>query len=88
MTRKSVLTFREASELGLIQKLNREVLHPMGLALCWNPETNLSEGFLVSEEGEWKYDDSVVVKPFDPKALEAALELPKPVGAMPVQIGG
>lgn len=43
------------SELGLIERINTEILHPLGLALSRNTETGFSEQVLISDDGEWEY---------------------------------
>lgn len=49
------INWNKASELGLVEKINREVLHPLGLAMTRNPETGVSEGILISDDGEFEY---------------------------------
>lgn len=49
------INWNKASELGLIEKINREMLHPLGLALSRNPETGASDGLLISDDGVWEY---------------------------------
>jgi hypothetical protein len=49
------IDWNKASELGLVEKINREVLHPLGLAMTRNPEKGISEGLLISDDGEWEY---------------------------------
>lgn len=49
------IDWNKASELGLVEKINREVLHPLGLAMTRNPETGSSDGLLISDDGEWGY---------------------------------
>jgi len=56
------IDWNEASELGLIEKINREVLHPLGLAMTRNPETGVSENLLISEDGKWEYAQEMKTK--------------------------
>lgn len=49
------IDWNKASELGLIEKINKEVLHPLGLAMTRNPETGSSESILIADDGVWKY---------------------------------
>ncbi len=45
-----------SEELGLIERINREILHPLlGLAMSRTLETGHSEKVLISDDGEWKY---------------------------------
>ena len=49
------IDWNKASELGLVEKINREVLHPLGLAMTRNPETGASESILIADDGVWEY---------------------------------
>ncbi|MBS4711979.1 DUF7415 domain-containing protein [Aeromonas caviae] len=49
------INWNQASELGLIVRINREILHPLGLAMTRNPENGASEMLLVSPDGAWEY---------------------------------
>lgn len=49
------IDWNKASELGLVERINREVLHPLGLAMTRNPETGVSENLLISDDGEFEY---------------------------------
>lgn len=46
------------SELGLIERINREILHPLGLAVSRDIETGISSKILASDDGEWEYADN------------------------------
>jgi hypothetical protein len=48
-----------ASELGLIERINREILHPLGLAMTRNPETGASEKLLIADDGVWTYSPEI-----------------------------
>lgn len=56
------ISWNELSERGLIIRINKEILHPIGLAVFRDPQTGLSRGALVSPNGVWEYDQSVSVK--------------------------
>ena len=47
--------WNELSRLGLIRRINEEILHPLGFAMYRDPETGISGGALVSPDGEWIY---------------------------------
>ncbi|MFA6199096.1 MAG: hypothetical protein WC679_01655 [Bacteroidales bacterium] len=49
------------SQLGLIKRINHEILHPLGLAMTRNSETGFSESILVSDDGIWEYENKEVV---------------------------
>ncbi len=51
------------SELGLIERVNKEILHPLGLGMSRNPETGFSEAVLIADDGIFEYGKSVVLKP-------------------------
>ncbi len=48
------------SELGLIYRINKEILHPLGLAVSRNPDTGFSEEIYISDDGEWEYDETKI----------------------------
>ena len=50
------------SELGLIRRINTEILHPIGLAISRNPENGHSEEILISDDGEWEYSPDIQAK--------------------------
>lgn len=43
------------SNLGLIHRINREILHPLGLAICRNLD-GTSDKILVAPDGVFQYD--------------------------------
>ena len=49
------IDWNEASRQGLIERINTEILHPLGLAMCRTPEDGGSPGLLVAEDGLWEY---------------------------------
>lgn len=52
-----VLDWNELSDRGLIERINREVLHPLGLAMMRDPTTGQSRGAIVSPDGVWQYPE-------------------------------
>lgn len=50
------INWNQMSELGLIEKINTEILHPLGLAISRNTKTGCSENVLISDDGAWEYD--------------------------------
>lgn len=52
-----------ASELGLIERINIEVLHPLGLAMTRNPNNGTSPYLLVAPDREFKYAPKIKTKP-------------------------
>lgn len=49
------IDWNQASQLGLIEKINRDVLHPLGLAMTRDPDTGSSKVLLVAPDGIWEY---------------------------------
>ena len=54
------LDWNQLSELGLIVRINTEVLHSVGLALYRDPATGSSAGAMISPDGKWTYGSEVV----------------------------
>ena len=52
--------YNKLSEWGLIHKINKEVLHPLGLAMTRNPDTGASENCIVADDFEWKYHEDII----------------------------
>ena len=50
------IDWNEASKRGLIVRINNEILHPLGLAMCRNVEDGTSPHLLVSDDGVWVYE--------------------------------
>lgn len=57
------IDWNKASELGLIQRINKEILHPLGLAMSRNPVTGVSENLLIADDGFWEYSPEITLKP-------------------------
>jgi hypothetical protein len=52
-----VIDWNEISRLSLLERINREIMHPLGYAVCRQVETGVSPGALVSPDGTWCYPD-------------------------------
>ena len=50
------IDWNQMSELGLIERINREILHPLGLAVSRDVETGHSTKILIADDGCWEYD--------------------------------
>lgn len=57
MNKPKVIDWNEISRLGLLERINREIMHPLGYAVCREVESGRSPGALVSEDGPWVYPD-------------------------------
>lgn len=51
--------FNWLSERGLLAYINYAIFHPKHLALCRNPTTGESNGFLLSDE-PWEFESSIL----------------------------
>lgn len=76
MSTNKLIDWNKASELNLIERINREVLHPLGLAMCRNPETGISEGLLISNDGLWCYEEPEM----DPDKIFTNADIQKALG--------
>ena len=56
------IDWNQMSELGLIRRINRDVLHPLGLAITRVPDTGVSEEIFIADDGEWKYSPDILEK--------------------------
>lgn len=63
MAKPETIDWNEISRRGLLVRINREIMHPLGLAVCRNPATGLSPGAVVSDDGKWAYPDDLVIQP-------------------------
>ena len=57
------IDWNQMSELGLIRRINTNVLNPIRLAICRNPDTGTSDLVLVAEDGVWEYSSDISTKP-------------------------
>lgn len=51
------INWKQASELGLVERINTEILHPLGLAMCYDPSTGHSDALLLAKDGVWEYPE-------------------------------
>ncbi|MDG9854109.1 hypothetical protein N7403_09625 [Pseudomonas nitroreducens] len=51
------IDWNEISRRGLLERINREIMHPLGLAVCRVVETGQSPGALVSDDGAFCYPE-------------------------------
>ncbi len=47
-----VIDWTELSRRGLLERINREICHPLGLAVFRDTETGVSGGAIVAPEGQ------------------------------------
>lgn len=53
------IDWNQMSELGLIERINREILHPLGLAVSRELETGHSVAIFVADDGIWEYHEDL-----------------------------
>lgn len=53
------VNWNELSKRGLVFRINHEILHPLGLALSYNPDTGVSECAYISPDGGFQYSDGL-----------------------------
>lgn len=53
--------WNDLSKLGLLKRINHEMLHPLGLAISRNPKTGVSEKILVADDGIWEYENKDIL---------------------------
>ena len=63
MAKLETIDWNEISRRGLLVRINQEIMHPLGLAICRDPETGISPGAVVSDDGAWFYLDHVNAQP-------------------------
>lgn len=54
------LDWTELSALGLVVRINAEILHPLGLAIFRDPASGISAGAMISPDGKWEYAPDVI----------------------------
>jgi len=50
------IDWNKMSELGLLERINREICHPLGLAVSRDIKTGGSTRILIADDGKWEYD--------------------------------
>ena len=65
------LNWNQMSELGLIIRINQEILHPLGLALYRTPDDGNSPGVLIADDGFWEYSENKSHKIFSDDEVRA-----------------
>lgn len=52
-----IVNWKELSERGLVFRINHEIMHQLGLAVMYEPDTEMSGGAMVATDGAWNYSD-------------------------------
>ena len=58
-----IMDFEEMSNNGLIWKINKEILHPLGLALARDGDT--SPGCMIAPDGKWEFSEESNIRNFE-----------------------
>ena len=59
------INWKQMAELGLVRKINNDILHPLGLALSYDPGSGISTEIYVDEDDwKWEYSEEIASKPF------------------------
>lgn len=56
------IDWNTASDFGLIFRINNEILHPLGLALCREVHLGTSPMIAVSSDDTWNYSEDLIEK--------------------------
>lgn len=54
------LDWNQLSALGLIVRINAEILHPLGLAIFRDTASGISAGVMIAPDGKWEYTPDVI----------------------------
>ena len=54
------LDWNQLSALGLLIRINAEILHPLGLAIFRDPAFGSSPGAMISPDGTWEYAPGIL----------------------------
>lgn len=57
------IDWNTASKLGLIERINSEILHPLGLAMTRTPDNGFSQDILVADDMVFYYSPDIELKP-------------------------
>lgn len=63
MSTSKIIDWNEISDRGLLVRINREIMHPLGLAVARDPATGQSPGAVVSDEGPFVYAEDILPAP-------------------------
>jgi len=74
MSKLKSINWTQISELGLLERINKEIMHPLGLAVFRSTDGN-SGGALVSDDGVFQYAEGMQLKNFDSEKVKEMLAL-------------
>lgn len=68
------INWNQMSELGLIERINREILHPLGLAVSREVESGVSKKVFVAGDGVFEYASEINSKPLTYDQIQEKLK--------------
>lgn len=68
------IDWNEMSKLGLIERINKEILHPLGLAMTRDPDDGISRQVLVALDGKFEYSPSMASTILSDEELNERIE--------------
>ena len=68
------INWNQLSELGLLERINREILHPLGLAASRDVDTGHSTKILIADDGEWEFAPDMVSNVLSDEDAKLVLE--------------
>lgn len=79
------INWNQISELGLLERINKEIMHPLGLAVYREPDTGNSGGAFVADDGLWQYAPGTELKNYSDdevrRMVDEMVNAPAPVRA-------
>ena len=63
MSAPKFIDWNDISDRGLLVRINREIMHPLGLAVARDPATGKSPGAVVSDDGPFIFAEDILPAP-------------------------
>lgn len=67
------INWNQISELGLLERINKEIMHPLGLAVFRTPDNGESAGALVADDGVFEYAPDTELKNYSDEHVKELL---------------
>lgn len=75
MNKLKSINWNQISELGLLERINKEIMHPLGLAVFRDTADGSSGGAFVADDGVFQYAEGMQLKNFDSEKVKEMLAL-------------
>lgn len=62
MLRYKLVDWNNITEQGLLRRINKDIMHPLGLAIVRDVETGKSPGAIILSEGRWEPSEDVAIR--------------------------